>query len=87
MASMTAMDARDLVEHLVKNPSVSVQEALCALEVAKPVITEDHLVCALLSRPEFEALAAHARETNSSEHDLVSSIVRQWLKEKNDNQV
>ena len=87
MASMTAMDARDLVEYLIKNPSASVPEALDTLEEAKPVITEEHLVCALLSRPEFEALVVHAREKNSSEHDLVSSIVRQWLKERNDNPI
>ena len=36
MVSMTAMEARDLVEYLIRTPNASVQDGLRALEAAKP---------------------------------------------------
>ena len=84
MTSMTAMESRDLVDYLKRNPSSSIQEALDALEEAKPVVTEEHLICALVSKSEYEALATNARRNRSSVNDLVTSITRQWLEENND---
>ena len=81
MISMTAMEARDLVEYLKRNSTASIQEALEVLEAAKPVITEEHLVCALLNKREYEALSALALKRGLSVNDLVSSIARHWLEE------
>ena len=39
MESMTAMETRNLVEYLIRVPKASVQDALKALEAAKPSIT------------------------------------------------
>ncbi len=84
MASMTAMESRDLTDYLKRNPSSSVREALDALEAAKPVTTEEHLVCALVSKSEYEALNVRAQKMRRSVNDLVTSITRLWLEENND---
>ena len=87
MTSMTAMEARDLVDYLKRNPSSSIDEALDALNQAKPVITEEHLVCALVSNSEYEALASLAKRKKLSVNDLVASITRLWLKENDDKRI
>ena len=43
---MTAMEARDLVEYLIRTPTASVQEGLQALEAAKPETTHEYHVVA-----------------------------------------
>ena len=87
MASMTAMAARDLVEYLKRDPSVSVEEALYALEDAKTVITQEHLICALVSENEFDALIAYAQQYSMTVNDLVTTITREWLAGNDDEQL
>lgn len=84
MASMTAMSARDLVEYLKRDPSASVEEVVQALEAAKPVITQEHLICALVSESEYQTLTAHTQKHGITVNDLVTNITRQWLAENDD---
>ena len=84
MASMTAMAARDLVDYLKRDWSASVEEAVQALEAAKPTITQEHLVCALVSESEYESLIVFTRKRGITVNDLVTHITRQWLAEHHD---
>ncbi len=84
MGSMTAMEARDFVEYLIRTPSVSVQEALAALEAAKPNVSHEYHVDAALDENAYRALAAQARERRVRVNDLVSMIVNRWLEEDRD---
>ena len=79
MASMTAMAARDLVEYLKRDPTASVEEAVQALEAAKPVVTQEHLICALVSESEYQTLTAYTQKRGITVNDLVTDITRQWL--------
>ena len=84
MASLTAMAARDLVDYLKRNSSASVEEAVQALEDAKPKITQGHLICALANESEFKALTNHAQSLGITVNDLITNITREWLAENDD---
>ena len=84
MGSMTAMEARDFVEYLIRTPAASVQEALAALEAAKPNVSHEYHVDAALDENAYQALAAQAREQRIRVNDLVSMIVNRWLEEDRD---
>ena len=87
MSVMTAMAARDLVDYLKRDPSLSVEEALRELDDAKPVITQEHLICALVDENEYDALIAYAQQHNMTLNDLVTTITREWLVGNNDEQL
>lgn len=84
MASMTAMEGRDLVEYLIRTPSASVQEALLVLEEAKPTVSHEYRVEAVLDESAYKALVAQARNRGAAVNDLVSAIVYCWLQESHD---
>ena len=79
MVPLSAMEARDLVEYLKRDPSASVEEALRGLEDAKPQVTQGHLICALANDKEFRSLTDHAQSRGLTVNDLVTEIARQWL--------
>ena len=87
MSTMTAMAARDLVDYLKRDPSVSVEDALHAIEDAKPIITQEHLICALVSENEYDSLAAYSQQHSMTVNDLVTSITREWLAGNDDEQL
>ena len=84
MTSMTAMAARDLVDYLKRAPSASVEEAVQALEDAKPEVTQQHLICALANDSEFQALTTHALSRGVTVTDLVTEITQEWLAKHDD---
>lgn len=84
MESMTAMEARDLVEYLVRTPSTSVQEGLQALEAAKSTVSHEYHVIAILAESEYKSLESRARKKKTSVNSLVTTIVNSWLEKKRD---
>lgn len=84
MVSMKAMETRDFVDYLKRNPAASVNDAKDALEAAKPVITKEHLICALVSESEYRSLVEHTRKRRTTVNDLVASITLEWLENNND---
>ena len=81
MTSMTAMETRDLVEYLVRTPAASVQDGLTALEAAKPSVSHEYHIDAVLDEAAYCLLAAQARRQRLSVNDLVSKIVNRWLED------
>ena len=81
MGSMTAMDARNLVEYLIRTPTASVQDGLTALEEARPDISHEYHVDAILDESAFRSLERRARERRVSVNDLVSMVIDRWLAE------
>ena len=84
MVSMTAMEARDLVEYLVRTPAASVQDGLRALEAAKPEISHEYHVVAILDEEMFKSLEMCARKQRVRVNELVTTIVNSWLEEDRD---
>ena len=84
MVSMTAMEARDLVEYLVRTPTASVPDGLGALDVAKPIISNEYHVDAILDEKAFRLLSAQARKKRVRVNDLVSIVINRWLEEESD---
>ena len=85
--SMTAMETRDFVEYLVRTPTASVQDGLKALEAAKPNISHEYHIDAILDERAYRSLAAQAREQRVRVNDLVSMIINRWLAEDCDAQL
>ena len=81
MESMTAMETRNLVEYLIRVPKASVQDALKALEAAKPSITREYHIDAVLDERAYRLLEAQARERRIRVNDLVSIIINRWVEE------
>ena len=84
MASMTAMEARDLVEYLVRTPTGSVQDGLQALEAARPQVSHEFHVVAVLDEKAFKSLEARARKRKVPVNELVTTVVNSWLEEHRD---
>ncbi len=84
MGSMTAMETRDLVEYLIRTPGASVQEGLKALEAAKPSVSHEYHVDAILDERAYRLLKAQAREQRVRVNDLVSMIIARWVAEDHD---
>ena len=81
MVSMTAMEARDLVEYLVRTPIASVQDGLRALEAAKSEISHEFHVVAVLDERAYKSLEARARKQRVPVNVLVTTVVNCWLEE------
>ena len=84
MTSMTAMQARDLAEHLLRNPGSSVEESVDALESAKQIITREFHVDTVLDERGYLALTNHARKRNVRANQLASTIIKDWLENNDD---
>ena len=82
--SMTAMETRDLVEYLIRTPTASVQDGLKALEAAKPNISHEYHIDAILDERAYRSLAEQAREQRVRVNDLVSMIINRWLEKDRD---
>ena len=87
MNSMTAMETRNLVEYLIRTPTASVQDGLNALEAAKPRVSHEYHIDAILDESAYRALSAQARQKRVSVNDLVSMIVNRWLEDNRDIQL
>ena len=81
MNSLTAMESRDLVEYLVRAPTSSVQDAVQALEAAKPNVSHEYHIDAILDERSYRSLETCAREQKVRVNDLVSMIIKSWLAE------
>ena len=79
MNSLTAMESRDLVEYLLRAPTSSVQDALDGLEAAKPEVSHEYHIDAILDERSYRSLETRAREQKVRVNDLVSMIIKSWL--------
>ena len=84
MVSMTAMEARDLVEYLVRTPTASVEDGLRALEAAKLDISHEYHVVAILGEEAYTSLESRARKHKVRVNELVTAIVSSWLEADRD---
>ena len=79
MTSMTAMQARDLTEHLIRNPGSSIEESIGAIESSKQIITREFHVDTVLDEKTYLALTAEARKRNLRPTQMASEIINEWL--------
>ena len=81
MVSITAMEARDLAEHLTRNPMSSVEASVEALEAARKIITKEFHIDTVLDEQAYLSLRAQARKRNVQITDLACTIVNEWLEQ------
>jgi len=85
ISDMTAWDSRHMIEHLLKNPSLSVSEAKESILESKPKTIKEYHVIALLGEDDFELISKEAIKCNESVSTLVTTIIQQWLRSQSDN--
>lgn len=85
ISDMSAWDSRHMIEHILRNPSISVLEAKKAVLESKPQKEKEYHVIALMSDEDYELLATEATKRNVSVSALVTSIVQTWLELQSDN--
>ena len=78
-AHMTALDARNMVDYLIKHPTATVPDAQQMIADSKPVITHEYRVEVSLAAEKFKQLAAEARRLRQSVNSLACEIVAGWL--------
>ncbi len=81
MTTMTAMQARDLTEYLIREPTATVEDGIEALQAAKQVVKKEYHIDTVLSESTYQMLVMEARQRKVHVTDLVSNIVREWLNE------
>ena len=84
IGSMTAMETRDLVEYLIRTPTASVQDGLEVLAAAKPNVSHEYHIDAILDEEAYRSLKAQAQKQRLRVNDLVSTIIKHWLSESRD---
>ena len=84
MTHLSAMDARHLVEYILKHPELSVTAARKRVLESKTVTEREFHVIALLPEREYKLLSEQARKRNLATDVLVTSIVERWLQSQND---
>ena len=84
MGHMTAMETRNFVEYLVRTAPASVQDGLDALKAAKPIVSHEYHIDAILDEWAYRSLAAQAREQGVRVNELVSRVINRWLAGEHD---
>lgn len=79
MVGMTAMDARHMVDQLIRYPATTVEEAARQVVAAKPIVEREYHVIALLDEQQYRSLVRAARSQSLPPDELVTQIVRDWL--------
>jgi len=85
ISDMSAWDSRLLIEHLLKNPDLPLSEAKQSILQSKSVKEKEYHVIAILSEEDYSLLAKEAAKSHLSSSSLVTSIVTEWLRSRNDN--
>ena len=84
MTSMTAMQTRDLAEHVLRNPGSSIEESVDALQAAKQIVTREFHVDTVLDERAYLALTAQARKRKLRPTQMASTIIIDWLESNDD---
>jgi hypothetical protein len=82
MMDLKAHDARHLVAYVLGHPDLSAEQAQQAIQHQKTVVQREFHVVALLQENEFQELRSEARQRRTDASALVTSIVREWLENR-----
>jgi hypothetical protein len=82
ISDVSAWDGRHLIEHLLRNPDISVSEAKRSVLQSKPSKETEYHVVAILSPEDYSLLAKEADNSHLSSSSLVTSIVVDWLRSR-----
>lgn len=83
MTKLTAMEARDLCEHLIRNPMSSVDQSLDALAAAKQTVRKEYRISVILDEEPYRLLTSQARERHMRTSELATAMVIEWLERHN----
>jgi predicted ArsR family transcriptional regulator len=75
MEALPAHESRALVDHLLRHPELSVEQAVAALADARPLKRREYRVVAFLNEAQFEALRRYAAKRGVPVDETVTSIV------------
>jgi hypothetical protein len=81
MVGMRALDARAMVDYLIRNPGATPVDASAAVEASKGTRRREFHVVAILDAEPFRLLAAAAAGRKMPVDELVTEIVTAWLRE------
>lgn len=79
MSDMNAMDARHLVDQLIRFPEMAVSDAKQSILTSKTVREDEYLLLTLLSEEQYKQLTRQASKRRVSPDKLATSIIADWL--------
>lgn len=84
IAKLSAWDSRHVIDYIIRNPGVTVDEAIKAIMESKTIVEHEYYVVAILSEEQYRLLSEQARRRNLAMDVLVTSIVQHWLESHGD---
>lgn len=82
IARLSAIEARQLTEYLLRHPEVSVEAARSRILEARRVTVKEFHVIAVLDEQEYKALRRLASKQSVSTSELVTDLLRQSLRKE-----
>lgn len=79
VVDMSAIDARNFIDYLLRNPQLSAQEAKKIVLESKTTIEQEYHVVAILSEEYFKQLSTVAAIQKKPVDELVTTVVIKWL--------
>lgn len=83
MTDLSVIDARHLVDHLLRHPELTVLEAKQAILGSKTLMEREYHVVALLPEAQYRLLETQSRRQQKATDELVTAIVQDWLNASN----
>ena len=77
---LNAHDARDMIRYAKNNPNKSITSQIDRLKKSKQNSNKLNLVITTLNDQEYQKLKVVAGKRNKSVNDLISEIVKNWIK-------
>ena len=84
VSDLPAMDARDVIEYVIKNPDVAAGEAKRRVMDSKTVIEDEYYVVVVFSKEEYDRIEYEARRRQMSPGRLIAELTNQRLGEATD---
>lgn len=84
MIGMKTIDSRSLVDYILRHPEATVSEAKKRVLESKTVVVQEYHVVAIVSEVEYQSLQREADGRGQRVDQLVTEVVRQWIKVSQD---
>lgn len=82
ISGLRSWDARQIIEHILRNPDITVAAAKGAVLQSRTIKEREFHVIAILPEEDYRLLVNEAKKMKVPVDELVTSVVQDWLKSR-----
>ena len=82
ISGLRSWDARQIIEHILRNPDITVAAAKDAVLRSRTIKEREFHVIAILPEDDYRLLANEAKKMKVPVDELVTSVVQDWLRSR-----